>query len=378
MPLVPCRVRLTGATVLRDGVLQRRSVAIEDGRVSKGPLPEVDLTGFHILPGIVDLHAPALDAFGSLAEAWVHADRIAVSRGVTTCWTTQAWSWEGGLRAPEQTSAVLHALDDHRRRALCDLRLQLRCEVNTADSQDFLMATVQAHGVDSVLFENRLDGARLLADTDRPALMRQALAAGRSVEAHLAAMRRAEARRRDVPRHLCRLAEGFDTRGVVYGSLGDTDGETREYYTQIGAKLCALPQRRPAAALAHAVGDPILLAASDVLGQGPQWHMLCGGLGNVLVSERNQSALVPAAFRLVDEGLMGLPEAWAMLSSAPADIMRLTDRGRIDYGLRADLVVIHAQRRTVEAVFCEGRIVWLTGEAADRFAGLREARMAAE
>lgn len=35
-------MRLTGALSLRDGELQTRSVAIEDGAFGKGPLPEVD------------------------------------------------------------------------------------------------------------------------------------------------------------------------------------------------------------------------------------------------------------------------------------------------------------------------------------------------
>lgn len=50
-------LRLTGALALRDGRLDRRSVALADGRFTTGPLPAVDLTGYLLLPGIVDLHA---------------------------------------------------------------------------------------------------------------------------------------------------------------------------------------------------------------------------------------------------------------------------------------------------------------------------------
>ena len=61
MTTPPSSLRLTGATVLRDGALQQRSVAFEDGRISKGPLPEVDLSGYLVLPGIVDLHGSAFE-----------------------------------------------------------------------------------------------------------------------------------------------------------------------------------------------------------------------------------------------------------------------------------------------------------------------------
>ena len=54
-------LRLTGAQVLREGEIQRRSVALDQGRIVKGPLPEVDLTGYYILPGIIDLHGDAFE-----------------------------------------------------------------------------------------------------------------------------------------------------------------------------------------------------------------------------------------------------------------------------------------------------------------------------
>jgi alpha-D-ribose 1-methylphosphonate 5-triphosphate diphosphatase len=47
--------------------------------------------------------------------------------------------------------------------------------------------------------------------------------------------------------------------------------------------------------------------------------------------------------------------------------MRLADRGRIGYGRRADLTVVHAETRAVEATIAGGRLSYLTGEAATRF-----------
>jgi alpha-D-ribose 1-methylphosphonate 5-triphosphate diphosphatase len=69
-----------------------------------------------------------------------------------------------------------------------------------------------------------------------------------------------------------------------------------------------------------------------------------------------------------------------MISTRPAEILRLPDRGVIDYGRRADLAVVNAETRVVEATICEGRIAHLAGEAAQRFlsAGNDEIRLAAE
>jgi alpha-D-ribose 1-methylphosphonate 5-triphosphate diphosphatase len=92
MPLPLPPLRLTGAQVLRDGEMQRRSVALADGRLTRGPLPEVDMTGYLILPGIVDLHGdgferqiyPRPSANFPLASGLASADREAAAHGVTT------------------------------------------------------------------------------------------------------------------------------------------------------------------------------------------------------------------------------------------------------------------------------------------------------
>ncbi|GAA4018652.1 N-acetylglucosamine-6-phosphate deacetylase [Deinococcus rubellus] len=51
---------------------------------------------------------------------------------------------------------------------------------------------------------------------------------------------------------------------------------------------------------------------------------------------------------------LGLPDVSRMLSAAPAESLGLTDRGRLDVGLRADLVVLSEQFE-VEAVYVGGK-----------------------
>lgn len=393
MPIAPSSLRLTGATVLRDGIMQSRSVAIEDGRISKGPLPEVDLSGYYILPGIIDLHgdaferhlAPRPTARFPVETALRATDRDAAVNGVTTAWMAHSWSWEGGARGPQHAEDFLNAVDAYATEALTDLRVQIRCETHTVDTADRLLAAVRRHRVDYVVFNNHLDEALHLAEADSSRLAHWARQAGRSIEEHLAQVRAASQQKRDVPRYLCRLAEAFDTMGVTYGSHDDNDGETREYYSQIGAKICEFPTRRAAAALARAVGDPVLMGAPNVVRGGSQSGNIAAQdlieerLCDALVSDYYYPALMQSAFRLVDDKIMDLPRAWGMISSKPAEILRLPDRGKIDYGRRADLVVLNARTRAIEATLCGGRITHLAGEAAQRFLNAGNAiRLAAE
>jgi alpha-D-ribose 1-methylphosphonate 5-triphosphate diphosphatase len=81
----------------------------------------------------------------------------------------------------------------------------------------------------------------------------------------------------------------------------------------------------------------------------------------------------------VDDGILDLPAAWALISSRPADILHLHDRGVIAPGKRADLCVVNAQTQRIEATLVAGRLTHLTGAAAQRFLGARsDPAMAAE
>jgi alpha-D-ribose 1-methylphosphonate 5-triphosphate diphosphatase len=374
-------LRLTGATVLRDGMMQDRTVAIAGGRIDAGPFQAVDLTGYYILPGIIDLHgdaferhiAPRPSAPFPLDMGLLGVDQDAAANGVTTAWLAQSWSWEGGQRSPEFAIDIMQALAAYKPRALTDLRIQIRYETHALDSAERLLAAVRQFGIDYVIFNNHLDEA-LATYANRPHdLELWAKRAGRSGAEMMASVMAAKHRAQEVPRNLCLLAEAFDTLGVTYGSHDDPDGETRETYAMMGARVCEFPITLSAAKVAHAVGDPVLMGAPNVVRGGSQagniaaLAVIRAGKCTALVSDYHYPALARAAFALVDQGLRDLPQAWAMISAAPAQIMRLTDRGVIGPGKRADLVVIDKATRRVECTIVAGRIAYLSGAAAHRF-----------
>jgi alpha-D-ribose 1-methylphosphonate 5-triphosphate diphosphatase len=393
MPLHLPPLRLTGADVLRDGEMQRRSVGLAEGRFARGPFAEVDLTGYLILPGIVDLHGdgfehhlfprPGVDF--PLAAGLASADREAAAHGVTTAFLAQGWSWEGGHRGPDGAEAFLTALAAYRPRALTDLRVQLRAEVHLVEAGARLIAAVARHRVGYVVFNDHLEEAQDMARARPPAFAHWAMKTGQTPEALAAAVAAAGTRAREVPRHLCRLADAFDEMGVLYGSHDDPDGETRERYSMIGARIAEFPTTRRAAAAAHAMGSPVIMGAPNVVRGGSTKtnvaaaDLIAEGLCDALVSDYHLPALALAAWKLVDGGLCTLPRAWAMISTRPAEILRLADRGRIAPGLRADLTVVNAETRLVEATIAGGRLSFLAGEAARRFLAQPLAmRMAAE
>lgn len=386
-------LRLTGATILRGGVLQKRSLVIADGVITKGPLPQVDMSGYLILPGIIDLHgdaferqvAPRPSARLPLEAALRATDREAATHGITTAWLAQGWSWEGGLRSPDFAEEMMRALDDYRPHALTDLRLQIRCETHMPETRARLVAAIRRHGIDYVVFNNHLDATLQLAETAPHRVAEQAERGDRSVPEYHAALATARAARREVPRHLCALAEVFDTLDLRYGSHDDPDAETREYYRLIGARIAEFPLTVAAAKLARACNDPVLMGAPNVVRGGSQagnvsaLTLVAQGLCDVLVSDYHYPCLARAAWVLVDRGLKTLPEAWEMISKVPAEVMGLADRGTLDHGKRSDFVVVNAATREIEATVSGGRLSYLAGDAGARLVGaMTGPRLAAE
>lgn len=130
MPQI-ARLRLTGGQILIDGALVDAALTIVEGRIAEGQAPEVDVSGYLVLPGIIDLHGDGFerhlsprpsapfDKTRALASA---AAELSVN-GITTAWLAQSWSWEGGFRSGEATKALLAALGIARPGLLPDIRV---------------------------------------------------------------------------------------------------------------------------------------------------------------------------------------------------------------------------------------------------------------
>ncbi len=374
-------LRLTGAQILRNGRLEEGTLTLEHGVITSGPLPEVDLSGYLVLPGIIDMHgdaferhiAPRPSAPFPLEMGLRATDRDAAANGVTTAWLAQSWSWEGGHRGPDAAETLMSAMDHYRDHSVTDLRIQVRCETHTVDTGDRLLNAIKKHGIDYVVFNNHLEEALFLAREQPDEIKLWAKKAGRSPEEHMRLVRAAFDQSPRVPRYLCSLAESFDTLGVRYGSHDDPDGDTRERYSVLGARVCEFPTARGPAAVAKAVGDHVVMGAPNIVRGGSQAgnihasRLVGDDLCDVLVSDYHYPALSKAAFRMVDEGLRDLPKAWAMISSNAAEIMGLNDRGGLALGQRADITIVNEQTHAVEGTISGGRISHLTGEAAHRF-----------
>ena len=375
-------LRLTHAQTLIGGALVDQPLTIADGVIADGPAPELDLSGYLLLPGIIDLHGDGFERhlsprpsapFEKVRALSSVAAELAVN-GVTTAWLAQSWSWEGGFRSGAATVALLQALDQARPRLLADMRVQLRLETHVVDQHPAVMRAVTAHGVDYVVFNNHLPEAQEMANHHPDRLAQWAAQTRRTPDEMMAIVRAAEAQAPLVPGALRALAAAFRVQGVRMGSHDDASAETRAFYRGLGAPIAEFPTSFEAARAARAAGEPVLMGAPNVVRGGSQTgniaaaDLVAEGLVDALMSDYYYPALPQAAWALVAKGLCDLPTAWGMISAAPARIMGLADRGHLGLGARADVVAVNPDTHRVELTLCQGRVAHLSGELARRFA----------
>ncbi len=373
-------LRLTGAQVLLRGAMLDAALTVAAGIIGDSPAPEVDLRGYLVLPGIIDLHGDGFERHLSPRPTAPFDKRRALTsvaaelgaNGVTTAWLAQSWSWEGGFRSGEATVALLAALAAAKPALLPDMRVQIRLETHLIAQHDAVLAAVRDYGVDYAVFNNHLPEAVEMA-ANKPARFAQwAAQTSRTAEVMLEIVSKAEAEGPDVPQALTKLAAQFAAMGIKMGSHDDGTAQTRAFFRSIGAPVCEFPTTVEAATSARAAGEPVLMGAPNVVRGGSQsgniaaLGLIEAGLCDALVSDYYYPALAQSAFYLVGAGALDLPQAWAMISATPARIAGLHDRGSLDLGKRADLVVVNAETRAVEMTLCAGRIAHLSGEVARR------------
>ena len=77
----------------------------------------MDLDGYWVMPGIVDIHgdgferhlAPRRGAVSDLAAGLVAVEAELAANGITTAVLAQFYSWEGGMRSPDFARKFLYA-----------------------------------------------------------------------------------------------------------------------------------------------------------------------------------------------------------------------------------------------------------------------------
>ena len=232
---------------------------------------------------------------------------------------------------------------------MTDLRAQLRFETHQLDLYEYLPKLIAAHGIGYVVFNDHLPHDRLAEGRKPPRLVGQALKAARNPDAHFQAMLDMHARRDEVPAALDRLCQTLGALDVQMGSHDDNSAEGRQIWHERGVQVAEFPETLEAAEQARADGDAVVLGAPNVVrgashkGNVSALDLITMGLCDALASDYHYPSPRRAALMIARSGLMPFEGAWSLVSSGPARVLGLPDRGQIVPGFRADLLILNAK-----------------------------------
>ena len=372
-------IRITGGRVLAEGRLAPGDLAVEDGVIAAlgagKAARTIDATGLLVLPGIVDIHGdaferqlqprPGVDFPVPLALA--ETERQLLANGITTALHGVTLSWEPGLRSVETWRTLLDALAA--RPWTCDMRVHLRWEAYNLAALDTAIADIKAGRVHLLAFNDHTPAImKRLGDPVKASKYSER--GNLDLAAFRALAERVAARTAEVPAGLDRIAAAGREAGIAMASHDDDTITTRDVFRARGAGICEFPMAEAVGQSAREAGDAVVMGSPNVvrgkshLGWASAARLAEAGICSVLSSDYYYPCLTNAPFVLAARGVLDLAAAWPLISTNPAQAAKLSDRGTIAPGKRADLVLIAdtpgAPR--VVATIAAGKIAHLNDE----------------
>jgi alpha-D-ribose 1-methylphosphonate 5-triphosphate diphosphatase len=391
-----------GASVYLPGEIVETSVTVADGQIVEigGPVQGglIDAKGLILAPALIDVHGDAFErqlmprpnVYFPMEAAVIDTDRQLASNGIATAYHAVTLGWEPGLRAVERGRKLMEALIALAPRLMVENRVQLRWETFAFDEafatiqwalkapltpsiafNDHTSMTMRAFdtSMQDRAFEHSPDftSASLSDDRMKQRTAGHAKRSGLEEDSYLDLLRRVWDRRSEVPDSIAKVAMVGRAEEAPMLSHDDTRAETRSYFRDLGAKSAEFPMVLEATEAARDAGDAIVFGAPNAARGGSHIGSLGAGdmvesrLCDVLASDYFYPAMLSAVAKLDAEKRADRSTIWALVSEGPAKAMNLTDRGRIEVGKRADLVLVdwpEGQAPAIQGTWIAGRCAY--------------------
>ncbi len=363
--------------VLPDRIIEDAVVVVEDGYIAaieegshRRPTGSIDGHRSYCLPGLVDCHSDGLEKEISPRPNVVLPVDFALrsyearvrSAGVTTLY--HGIGYQNGTRhnrtierAEEMVSALHNRRLEHD--ALVDHRILYRLDARFPEGYAALGSRFEGgmgplEPCPYVSYEDHTPGQGQYknAATYRAWIAGSTEYVGKDPDIELArviAERDALIEHRD--KNLMWLAALAGEQRVRLVCHDPTSREDIENALEWPAAVAEFPTTLEAAQAAHDHGMPTVMGSPNVMRGGSHSgnvsaeELVKHGLCTALASDYQPATMLAAAFQLADRGSASLPAAVRLVTAGPANMLGLTDRGTLEVGQRADMVLCHFDGR---------------------------------
>lgn len=304
----------------------------------------IDCAPVDLLPGCVDLHG---DSYESLARA--HGPAVGAAQfsqrclraGITTAFACVAVEHSAyPRRSPSTAIPTLLAL--RQPVDACRLRTHLRVDV-TGDGAAVAVEALRAGLVDVVSLMDHTPGQGQFRTVESWRQYRRRQGEDEATIDDRLARLRAGKHRADENRRV--VLDAAQQAGVTVLSHDDDNPTSVAANLAQGINGVEFPVRASAAAEAGRCRARVIMGANNALSGGSRYGNLSArqalalGCLDALVSDHTPEAMLPAAYALAETSLTW-NDAIRLVSTTPATIARLTDRGRLAAGQIADMVAV--------------------------------------
>ncbi len=349
-----CRIVLAnneianGSVLVEDGVI--RDVCAE---IAPDLAHRIDLDGKILMPGLIDLHSDAIEheleprpkTFLPFELAVRQADRLFANVGVTTAFHSLSFWSDGEItRNNSFTAEFARAITKLTNQAIIDNRVHARYEITNAAGLPHVSQVIEDGVASLVSIMDHTPGQGQYPDES---MFRDYLRSTgvTDVEADVILEKKRDAVLQSRPsvEAVCKLCREF---GIPLASHDDDLPERFADHAALGVTISEFPMNKPAAQKGILYGFTVLVGSPNVMrgqstGAGPKaMDLIEAGFANGLCSDYMPATLLPAVFKIVSELGWPLWRAAQLVTLQPAKAAKLTDRGEISPGKRADLIVV--------------------------------------
>lgn len=368
---------VTPETVIDGGVRIDGERIAAVGDVDADADTVIDADGRLVLPGLVDIHGddieghlhPRSGARMDTAMALASADRANAAAGITTKFHAISFELdESENRSPalaaDLTEAITTAED-----LLADHRLHARCEVTQPECVDGVLTVLDNGDADLVSVMSHIPGKGQFRNIESFREYYEESANHTVEEAEEMIEKRCDVPMATIRERVDEVLAHAHEAGIVTASHDDEDPEEVRRLADAGVDITEYPITLDTAERAAEAGMTTAMGAPNLVRGGSQWGNLAtaegieAGVVDTLVADYHPPSMLASVF--VDTG-DPLPERVRRVSATPADVIGASDRGRIEAGKRADLIVVDREPApTVTTALVAGRPVYRADPTAE-------------
>ncbi|QPV63330.1 alpha-D-ribose 1-methylphosphonate 5-triphosphate diphosphatase [Halosimplex litoreum] len=361
---------VTPETVVDGGVRVESDRIVDVGEVETDGAVQIDADGRFVLPGLVDLHGDDIESHlhprsGARMDTHVAlaaADRSNLAAGITTKFHAISFETDPDSdRSPElgaELTEAVDAADD----LMADHRIHARCEVTQPECVEAVLEVVEAGDADLVSVMSHIPGKGQFRDQEAFVEYYRDSADHTVEEAEEMIAERGDVEMATLRERVERVVDRAHDAGAVTASHDDEDPTEVERLAETGVDVTEYPITMETAERAADLGMTVAMGAPNLVRGESQWGNLetaaaiDAGVVDALVADYHPPSMLAGAF--VDTG-EPLPDRVARVTANPAAAVGLPDRGRIEAGARADLVLVDRDPSpTVHRAFVAGEPVY--------------------